>query len=296
MRKLWLAPCLAALMGLLGGFLRYLQLKNGFEDGFAQGLAKRGAPETLALALLSLGVALAALVFAVLVSRKLQAGEGFTKTFGLESLPALLASGVFAAAVLMGSAVFAMRRWGQLAPNVPGGGWDIALLIFLVFLVGTGVSLLVMAISYFTRREGSGLLLASVVPAVFFCYWLVMLYRDNLGNPVMLDYCFGCLAFAFSALSFYYMAGFAFGRRKTGCAVFFQLAAIYFLCLTMADMPSRSFQTTPAAPSYSASLWLVLGGTAGFLFMSSLSLLQKLSPRERPEAPKASTKEEGSGE
>ena len=75
----------------------------------------------------------------------------------------------------------------------------------------------------------------SVVPTLFVCFWLILMYRQNASNPVLLDYIYKCLALVTSALSFYFTSGFLYGKPAPGKAIFTYFAAIYFCTVTLAD-------------------------------------------------------------
>lgn len=258
---MWLAPTCAVLLGVAGGFLRVRQLENAFEE--ATGLAKTGAPESAAVLALSIVVAVTALGLAVWVSRRFKAQGSYCQAFRLPGTAALIAFWIFSAMTLTGSVMFALGK--RSLPVTGLGEW-----MFVAFAVATGVSMLVDALTAITKREGQLMLAASVVPAVFYCYWLVLLYRTNLSNPVLSDFCYGCLGFACAAMSFYYVAGFVFGRRKNGCTAFFLLTAIFFLCIELVDESSSAMR-------------LMLIGTIGVFFILCGSFLQRLSPKDKAE-------------
>jgi hypothetical protein len=256
MRNSWAAPALALCFGAGGALVRGMELSTGFD--FFTGLAERGDVITKALIALCVAVAVCAVVFAIIVSKKYQAPDKFYRAFDMKNV-ALLAVLLIAGAVVIVGSVAAVTKPFE-------GVEGTALWVFAIFGMLSGISMIVMALSAFTRREGAGLLLCSVIPAIFYCYWMVVLYRNNAGNPVLLDYCFGCFAFASAALSFYYIAGFVFGKIKIAPTVLFTLLGIFFLMVNLADLGSLP-------------LILVTIGTVVFLTISCGLLLENMEEK-----------------
>ncbi|MGM9521843.1 MAG: hypothetical protein ACI3VB_05120 [Oscillospiraceae bacterium] len=271
MRKSWIAPAAALIFGAAGLVLRRRELAGAFEPD--TGLAVKGAGETVAMAALTAAVIAGIVIFTLLAVRGRTAPEMFRKAFYTGSFASFAVSFVMGLAVIAGAVIFVLNREDFLI----GGA---AMWIFAVFALGTGISLLVMDLCEFTQKESPTLFLVSVIPSLFFCYWLVLLYRENAGNPTLLEYCYGCFAFAAASVSFYYAAGFAYGRRKTRATVAFNLLAIYLMMVTLAD-------------AHNSGLKLVIGGSVGFLALNTARLLGGLEkkPEEAAEAPENKAQE-----
>ena len=81
---------------------------------------------------------------------------------------------------------------------------------------------------------------ASFIPVVFYCCWIVAVYQQNAENPVVWSYSIEILAIAFSALGFYYAAGYVFNRPQPRRTVFFCLLGAFFGITAIGDFPGTS--------------------------------------------------------
>jgi hypothetical protein len=108
-------------------------------------------------------------------------------------------------------------------------------------------------------RGDLGCLLAAV-PVLFFCFWLIVSYKENADDPVLWDYAIEILAIASSALAFYYMAGYHFYRAKPMRSVYFILLAAFFCTMTLADRRGlgASLMFSAAALSFFTLGWILI--------------------------------------
>ena len=67
----------------------------------------------------------------------------------------------------------------------------------------------------------AGFCLAATLPIAFCCFWLIVSYRQDAVTSVVWSYAPEILAIACSLLSFYYVAGHAYGRGKPFATIFF---------------------------------------------------------------------------
>jgi hypothetical protein len=81
----------------------------------------------------------------------------------------------------------------------------------------------------FTGRSGGFYRLLSIVPPIFYSYWMILLYRDHASDPVIVNYGYECLAVAAAAMCFYFLAGCLFGKHEPGKTLFCAVMTI-FLC------------------------------------------------------------------
>ena len=224
MRRYWTAPAAALLFGALGGIIRWRELDASFEE--ATGLPKSGDMLTIAIISLTVIAAIASAAFAFIASKRRAAPEMYKKAFYIESY------GSFAISVLLGIAEIAMGVVFAFSGDCMGitgyAAW-----VFYALMIISGFSVVSTVHHSYTQKEGNTTYLASVLPSVFFCYWMVLLYRENAGNPTLLEYCFSCYGFAAAALSFYYMAGYVYGRGKVGPTICFGLLSVYLLLMTV---------------------------------------------------------------
>ena len=222
MIKKLLAPLGAAILGAIGAVLRSRQLAGGFDTG---GLPVSGFGITTALTVLSILVIAAAIALGLTFGKKGYELD-FRHAFGY-GIPGLAVRALCGALAAFGTI--------GLIPTMSAELWQIAFLA-LALLSGLGFIGLG-AFTYLGR--GDGLLMpASIIPAIFSAYWMALSYRDGAGDPVVLNYCFSCLAFAMAALHFSYCAGFAFGRPAPKAAFATGFAAVFFLVTILPE--SRS--------------------------------------------------------
>jgi hypothetical protein len=120
-------------------------------------------------------------------------------------------------------------------------------LVFAVFGIFSGISLIVLARGAYKGRGGSEMCLFSVIPSVFFCIWLIMTYKEHAPDPVILDYAYISLAIAAAALSYYYAAGYVYQKAKPGKTIFSYLLTIYFCLVALADQQPASLSILLAA-------------------------------------------------
>ena len=254
MRNSWVAPVLALAAGTGGAVLRKVELATAFEEG--SGLPVADAPATVGLAVLSVAIVTAAAVFAALAVKKDKTPGTYHKAFYNHSFLSFMFSAFFGAVVSAASAVFFLRPSGIGISGVP-------FIIFSIFAVLAGLSIIMLAMNGFTQKKSPGTVLFAVIPPVFFCFWLAVMYRDYAACPTIIEYCYRCLAIAFCALAFYYAAGYAFGRAKPKMTVTMHLVAIFFICVTLAD-------------NWPLVQQLLLAATLGFLFQNSVRFLRSV--------------------
>lgn len=263
MRKLSLLPLGVLLLGIVGAILRHVELNTVFDPD--TGLAETGAGISVALIGLTAAVFVLAIAVTVLAVRKFEVREQFRKAFYTRGYADFAVMALLGLAVILGAVLTAFN--GQPLMGLTGMAWW----VFVAFLALGGYGMSSMAYSAYTQRDNSFLRMGSVMPAILYCYWMVALYRINAGNPVLLEYCYGTMAFAAAAMSSYYTAGYAYGRKNLVGSVIAGFAAIFLLTVTLAD-------------SYAFSLKLVIGATAVYITQNTIHLLSALTPRRTESA------------
>ena len=221
-----LIPSFAILAGASGLYLRIMELKKVFDE--STGLPLRGAGITFALIMLTVAVVLIAIAFAVHVRLKYTSPRGFESAFGTEILAYPLV--FFIIGVLwLGSTVkyFIDLNTGETIP--------LSDLFFTILSALAAISATLFAIEGYQDPRRKTRFALSIIPTLFMCYWLVLFYRQNASNPILLSYCYECLAIITSALGFYFTSGFIYNRPAPGKATFSFLTAIYFCFITLAD-------------------------------------------------------------
>lgn len=276
MRKtIRLLPPLALLLGVVGAFLRHVELVDGFDP--VSGLAQPGCTARWVLAAMTAVLFAALAAAAVLAGKRLQVVDSFRKAFYTKGYAA------FAVMAILGIAVTLCAVLGVVTKAAPMGLAGMSKWVFFGLLALAGLGMTAMAYSAYTQRDTSFLRLGSVLPAVLYCYWLVALYRQNAGNPVLADYCYGALGFSAASMGFYYSAGYAFGRRSLRGNVLLGPGSVFLLTVCVAD-------------PWPAFLRAVLIATAVYLTVSNMQLLASLREKEPETAGEESEKSPETGE
>ena len=81
----------------------------------------------------------------------------------------------------------------------------------------------------------AGFCLAATLPIAFCCFWLIVSYRQDAVTSVVWSYAPEILAIACSLLSFYYVAGHAYGRGNSFATIFFCNFGAFLCFVTLPD-------------------------------------------------------------
>ncbi|MCL2045548.1 MAG: hypothetical protein FWG88_04100 [Oscillospiraceae bacterium] len=226
-------PSFAVATGAVGYFLRQMERRFVF-DSFT-GLPERGAAITYALIWSSMAFLLISALFAYRVKIGFYSLPGFENAFRTDPL-AYPMSFVLIGVLWLGATV---RYYFNLSAQNALAGPQYA---FLALCALSAISLALFALEVYQDPRKKTKQALSVVPAMFMCFWLVYYYRQNASNPILLSYAYHCLALIASALAFYFLAGFLFGRAAPSKTILAFLAAIYFSLVTLADTQNNSIR------------------------------------------------------
>ncbi len=225
MRKSAVAmPVLALVAGVFGFLIRRIEVNTAFES--ATGFAKRDAWSTPVLIALSGFVVILAVLFALLAVTKFRAENDFPRAFAPRGFLYIGAMFILALAWLAADVFYYFVKRTDLT---------VIDIIWIFLAAVTAFSLIFLARGAYKGHGGSEMLLFSIIPPIFFCYWLIILYKENAANPVLLIYCYQCLAIAAAALSFYFGAGFVYKKSVTGRTLVSFLVTIYFCAVVLAE-------------------------------------------------------------
>ena len=219
-----LIPSLALIAGAAGFYLRLQELWNVFKDG----LPERGAVITIVLIAFTAAFLLIVVLFSLRVALKHKVEPGFENAFGTDQLGYPIAF-VIIGAVWLGATVM------QFVNLYSSGDIPQVELIFLITSALSAVSIAFFAIEMYQDPRRRFSVVLSVVPTLHLCFWLILVYRQNAPNPILLTYAYFCLAIIASTLGFYFTSGFAYNKPAPVKAVFSFLSAIYFCFVTLAD-------------------------------------------------------------
>jgi len=248
-------PLLAIAAGVVGFFLRHTELRDIFVDG----LPERGAQITFLLIAFSSAIAFLVLIFSVIVGLRCVSPRGYENVFGADIVSYPVFFFVAGLVWLVATIVHFV--------NVPTtDGFPTAEIYFTVLSALSAVSLAVFAIETYQEPRKRAKLALSLVPSLFMCFWVILLYRRNASNPILLSYAYFCLALLTSTLGFYLTCGFVFNKSAPGKTIFFCLVAIFFCGVTLAD-------------DHTLAIRLILVSILAVNFANSMFLIRNLKPR-----------------
>jgi len=231
-------PFFSLLAGAAGFYLRLMERWDVFDH--RTGLPERGAGLTIALISFTIAFLVFILVFSISTSRRHKVPRGFENAFGTDPLTYPLIFTLIGVVWLAGTLMnfFELRSSGVLQST------DI---YFTALSAMAAVSVALFAIEMYQDSRRKTTFALSIVPTLFMCFWLILIYRQNASNPVLLDYSYQCLAIIASALGFYFTSGFLYEKPAPGCAIFSYYTSIFFCFITLADNHPLSIRLIYAA-------------------------------------------------
>ena len=226
MRRIRFVPIAVLLLGFLGAFVRHVELKTAFD---LSGLPRRGAAASVALILLTVLAAAIALALC-LAARRYEAEGIYKRAFPIEGYGLFAVKALAGIAVTVCAPLLFLRPGTELMGLEGGARWP-----FVILMALAGFGMTVMAYAAYTRKNTAYLRPGSVMPALLCCYWMVACYRENAGNPILMEYGCRCLAMAAGSVSAFSRAGYAFGRRNLPGTLFLSAASVFLLPVAAAD-------------------------------------------------------------
>lgn len=104
------------------------------------------------------------------------------------------------------------------------------------FLTGLAFPLLLTEANRESGQRRSWLaILCSLIPILFFAWWLICCYRYNAINSVVWAYVIEALTLAVAMVAFFYAAGFAFGQARAEWAMTVNMLGSYLCFMSLAD-------------------------------------------------------------
>ena len=242
--------CMTALVaGAFGTFLRWLQGLLAFEA--ETGLNIRGSIWNYVTAALCVAVSIVFLLICLFI-RNYIAPKGLAAAFAGKEPAKKIA--VTAAGLLMavGAIVIFVNSGSDKFPILK------QVLAVLAFITGVGYPEIMEG-----ERHEQGSWLACTLSAsamLLFGFWLIVCYKENAEDPIIWDYVVEILAISATAFSFYYFAGYTFGRPRPVHALFFSMLGTFLCMMTLADMRDAGEQTVLIAVVLIQSIntWLLV--------------------------------------
>ena len=241
MGKKFLPSAVALLGGAAGFALRKWQLNTAFEAD--TGLAIPGAAATTVLVAFSLLVVLLLLPLCRGQEKTLTWDKAFANGRGNAVFATALLLG---AILLLGSAGLEVMHFSENAARTYAGETRVfrivsrALLSLRILLCLGSLPAVFLWTRAIFRGEGGTESLASLVPCLLCCLWLISDYQLRSADPVVMDYVYEVFAIVTILLGLYYIAGHAFGNGRPRRALYFCLLGAYFSLVTLADPHSMT--------------------------------------------------------
>ncbi|MCL2249316.1 MAG: hypothetical protein FWC13_08590 [Oscillospiraceae bacterium] len=227
MKKLAIiVPIISILAGVGGFLLRSRELNYVFDD--VTGLPGRGALTTMVLIAFVVANLLAALIFGICIYRKRKAPKGFDNAFGIDPMFYPIVFVVIGIVWLVGT--FLLFQYQRSI-----GAFALTDSIYLILSALAAICVTFFAIEMYQDFRRKAIYALSLVPTIFLCFWLIVLYDQNATNPILLRFVYQCLAIVFASLAFYFTSGFIYNKPAPGRAVISYYLSILFSSITLAD-------------------------------------------------------------
>jgi len=226
-------PFFTFLAGAAGFYIRFLERLSAYDA--QTGLPERGATITYVLIAFSAVFLVVVLMFSIRVTTKHKVPSGFENAFGTDPTAYPVSFALIGLFWLAATVLYYL----SLEVFWPLPTTD---LIFILLSALSAISVAFFAIEMFQDPNHKSKYALSIIPSIFVCFWLVVVYRQNASNPVLLSYCYQCLAIISSALGFYFTSGFVFNKPAPGKTVFCYSAAAYFCFVSLADEQAISLK------------------------------------------------------
>lgn len=214
----WIFIGYAFVMGAFSLFLRWLQLLNSFEE--ETGLFISGTSSSAAL-IIALMIAFAGFIYLTQPLRRLTAenclGGLKARSVIIPAIVGVFCSAMFAGAVGLFASASAMRY-----PQI----YRVLALLGVI----SAICIYTAVYSLSLGKNGPMVCLCMTAVTLFYCFWLVVSYKEHDADPVVWDYAIEVLAIAASLLGWYFTAGFAFEKPRPVLSLFFQ-GMSFVLCL-----------------------------------------------------------------
>ena len=135
--------------------------------------------------------------------------------------PALTFVGIVCALLLLASAAL------QVYSGVMQG-FVMTDLVQALLSVYAATAILVLCKKGFAKSNGGTYAVMAVAPALWICYTLILIYRDRVADPILLDYTYLLFAAVCAVLFFYAVCGLIYGKNKLRLATFSGALTVFF--------------------------------------------------------------------
>ncbi len=226
MRKKSLILCgFAVIMGVFGGFLRWLQNINAFEAD--TGLAIPHSPWSYAVMLFAVLFAILLLVW-LREYRHLKFASGYPEVYA-KTIPFVSVAAVIIGALVGVGGLLTLYR----AVTTSKSAFDLILGLFSI-LCAFGLASLIMSVDKPKKEKKSGVF-GAVTTVFFLCFWLIAAYKYSASDPVIWHFAPRLLTICAMILAFYYIAGFVFNKPRPLASLYFGLLGVFMGISVLVD-------------------------------------------------------------
>ena len=219
--------------GAFGVFFRWMQRQLAFEEGLVKG--------SFWNVMVPVSILIVGYVFLRFVDRfkneRCYLADGFEEA--LVNPGKLYSLARWAAGILMCVGAVAVLATCETDKNA-------VMLRVVALLAGlTGLSFPLLLSAANRERAWMGpkvLCLFSFLPILLFSVWLILSYKENAINSVIWDYSIEIITLCAGMVSFFHVAGFAFGQPNVWRAMFFAMVGAFLCIMTLADSRNIGLQ------------------------------------------------------
>ncbi|NLG53197.1 MAG: hypothetical protein GX541_04400 [Clostridiales bacterium] len=199
MKRLWVFGILPLVLGAVGAYLRAYEMVFVIDE--AVELPQNSGIVTNTLGGLSLALAVFFLAYALKARKRPAEPEAAHKS--CECVPT--------AAVLSSAILF---TYGAYKLYICTAEFEISMLIFGFLTIYGAASILIIGLMQLENRDNALYAVFASVPVFWACYSLILLFRERISDPIILDYIYVLFAYISILLFTYTLTGFVFGKDR----------------------------------------------------------------------------------
>lgn len=260
--------CYVCVTAAFGAFFRWIQNQAAFET--ATGLVIYGSIWSKIVALLCMAAVLGGLALVIGLRKKdfYPARDCKTVFLGMPPVTTYYYNFMAVLMILGGAVLFVTSKYEQYAT---------ILRVLALFAILSGLSFRYLVAAPYKEHEDNLQCLCCTVMVLMYSYWLVVCYKLHAATPSAWTYGFEVLAIGTNAISFYYMAGYAFGRVRPYRSLFGSMTGAFLSLVTLPDGHYLGMQLMFLA---SAGMQLYFA----WMIASNMRLEKPVSPAEESAA------------
>lgn len=199
MKRIFIIGILPFLIGVVGAYLRAHELIFVIDE--VTGLPSSGSSVTAVLGGLSILLAVSLLICSFVAYKK----ESTVPDTAKNSL------GVPVSAVLSAVLLFA---YGGYKLYICAADFEVTSLIYGFLTVYCAASILIIGLMRLENRDNALYAVFAVVPVFWACFSLILLFRERISDPIILDYIYLLFAYISILLFAYAVSAFVFGKNR----------------------------------------------------------------------------------